>query len=213
MIKKILSLAFISVFFIMNFSQIVEGSSYVPKYFSSIPNVASLGTYGGVPVNMSTGQPNINIDLFENEDIPISLSYNLSSIKPDYPISWTGLGWGLNIGGAVSRIVKGGVDEVYVDYSDPDAFSYYYKYNTLNSTNWFSDSKMTYYFKGLTPLFPEYFLAYPAPDEFTFSVNGINGSFFKNHEGKWIIKSNQEIDFKVTDEIKYDFTFCRLAFH
>ncbi|WP_312769890.1 DUF5977 domain-containing protein [Epilithonimonas sp.] len=193
-------------------AQIVEGAAFVPKYMPSSPNVASLGTFGMFPMNLSTGQPNINVGLFSNEsygnDLDISLNYNISSVKPDFQTSWVGLGWNLSVGGAITRQVNGGVDEFYGSgYVDPTVFSYYDHYSRLNTSNWDSDQKMVEYYDFLTPLFPSHSEANPAPDEFMFNVNGLNGSFFKNHEGKWIIKANENLDLSVQEELKYDFTF------
>ncbi|QOW10089.1 hypothetical protein Q73A0000_06805 [Kaistella flava (ex Peng et al. 2021)] len=193
-------------------AQIIEGAAFVPKYLPSSPNIASLGTFGMYPMNLSTGQPNINIGLFSNtghgNDLDINLNYNISAVKPDFQTSWVGLGWNLSVGGAITRQVNGGVDEFYgTGFTDPTVLSYYDHYSRLNASNWYSDQKLTEYYSFLTPLFPSHFEANPAPDEFMFNVNGLNGSFLKNHEGKWVIKANENLDLNVQEELKYDFTF------
>ncbi|MGR3856940.1 hypothetical protein [Chryseobacterium indologenes] len=210
--KKIALLTLILNVFLFINAQVVEGSAFVPKYYPSSPNVSSLGSFGMYPMNLATGQPNIGISLFSNSsygnDADINLNYNISSVKPDFQTSWVGLGWNLSVGGAITRLVNGGIDECYVsNYTDPTVFSYYDHYSTLNTQDWYSDVKLTQYYQFMTPLFPSSDEANPTPDEFAFNVNGLNGSFFKNHEGKWIVKANHNLDIDVKEELKYDFSF------
>ncbi|GHV36539.1 hypothetical protein FACS1894178_7870 [Bacteroidia bacterium] len=66
--------------------------------------------YVDYPVSHYTGVPNISIPLYEIDcygyKLPITLSYHASGIRVDQEASWVGLGWNLNVGGAVSRSVK-----------------------------------------------------------------------------------------------------------
>ncbi|WP_185286565.1 RHS repeat protein [Chryseobacterium indologenes] len=210
--KKIVLFTLILNAFLWVNAQVVQGNAFVPRYYPSSPNVSALGSFGMFPMNLSTGQPNIGIPLFSNNnygnDADISLNYNISSVKPDFQTSWVGLGWNLSVGGAITRLVNGGIDECYLNgFTDPTVFSYYDHYTRLNTPDWFSDAKMTQYYQFMTPLFPTHNEAFPSPDEFAFNVNGLNGSFFKNHEGKWVVKANQNLDIDVKEELKYDFTF------
>jgi len=212
MMKKIVLFTLILNAFLWVNAQVVQGNAFVPRYYPSSPNVSALGSFGMFPMNLSTGQPNIGIPLFSNNnygnDADISLNYNISSVKPDFQTSWVGLGWNLSVGGAITRLVNGGIDECYLNgFTDPTVFSYYDHYTRLNTPDWFSDAKMTQYYQFMTPLFPTHNEAFPSPDEFAFNVNGLNGSFFKNHEGKWVVKANQNLDIDVKEELKYDFTF------
>ena len=45
--------------------------------------------------------------------IPISMTYHGSGVRPDQHPGWVGLGWNLNAGGCISRIVNGLPDETY----------------------------------------------------------------------------------------------------
>ena len=82
------------------------------------PNAAALGSYGQVPISLSTGQLAYNIPICEldNHDIkiPVSLSYNYQGFKPNEHPSWTGLGWTLNAGGVITRVKHGEPDEIQV---------------------------------------------------------------------------------------------------
>lgn len=79
------------------------------------PTTYALAKYGDLPVDYSTGIPNIHIPLLSisdrDIDIEISLSYHAGGIKVDEEASWVGLGWSLNAGGMITRIIKGRPDE------------------------------------------------------------------------------------------------------
>jgi hypothetical protein len=79
------------------------------------PNAASLGKYGVVPVSLQTGIPNISIPLTEAAGkqlkIPVTLNYHNNGFKPFEEASWVGLGWSLDAGGVITRIIKDKVDE------------------------------------------------------------------------------------------------------
>ncbi|TRX34733.1 RHS repeat domain-containing protein [Flavobacterium restrictum] len=195
-----------------------NGDNLLPITFSASPNAASLGIYGQIPVNLYNGAPNININLYsikvDNFEMPISISYNLSSVKPEERPGWIGLGWNLNAGGAITRIVRGGVDEVMVsNMIDPTVFSYYDHFSELNIVNWDSATKLDEYTNWLHAIAPTKFAAYPAPDEFMFNFNGLSGSFFKNQEGIWVVKANQNIDIKINEELKSDFKLFEVGNH
>lgn len=79
------------------------------------PNAASLGRYGDIPVSNYTGIPQISIPFVTvnqgSIELPIGLSYHASGIKVDDIASWVGLGWSLNAGGSITRVVRGLPDE------------------------------------------------------------------------------------------------------
>lgn len=197
---------------------VANSNKLLPTVFSASPNASSLGTYGQIPVNLFNGLPNIGVNLYnlkvDNFEMPISVTYSLASIKPEERPGWVGLGWNLNSGGAITRVVKGGVDEVVVsNMTNPNVFSYYDYYAELNTANWNSAAKVEEYNSWMRSLGPVKFAPYPAPDEFMFNVNGLSGSFFKNHEGVWVVKANQNIDIKINEEIKNDFKLYEIGNH
>lgn len=79
------------------------------------PNAASLGKYVEFPVGHYTGVPNISIPLQTVSEggiiLPISLSYHAGGIKVEEQASNAGLGWTLNAGGMITRIVRGRPDD------------------------------------------------------------------------------------------------------
>ena len=76
----------------------------------------SLGKFSEIPVDLYTGRTNINIPLLtishNGIEVPISLSYHGGGIKVDDECGLVGLGWTLNAGGVVNRIVRGMPDNL-----------------------------------------------------------------------------------------------------
>jgi YD repeat-containing protein len=87
----------------------------LPKIIPNSPNASSLGKYGDIPVNLSTGKINYNIPLLEIEEgnykIPISLNYNYSGLIVDEDPGIAGYGWNLTNNFSITRIVKGRPDD------------------------------------------------------------------------------------------------------
>jgi len=79
------------------------------------PNAAALGKFEEIPVDKSTGIPNITIPILDlNEggiDFSISLSYHAGGIRVQDEASWVGLGWSLNAGGVITRTMRGLPDD------------------------------------------------------------------------------------------------------
>ena len=103
------------IFFIVFFISLINFSQELPKIIPPSPVAYELGKYGQIPVGMFTGTPNINIPLYtyktKNLAVPISLSYNSNGIKVDQLSSNVGLGWSLNAGGVITRIIRDKPDE------------------------------------------------------------------------------------------------------
>ena len=74
-------------------------------------NAAALMKYCDHPIGKDYGIPKIKIPLTTvvNHDItiPISLTYHPIGIKVEEEATWLGLGWYLNAGGFITRIVRG----------------------------------------------------------------------------------------------------------
>lgn len=76
----------------------------------------SLGSFSEIPVDLYTGTVNISIPIYtvtQNDiQVPVSLSYHGGGIRVTDECGLVGLGWTLNVGGCVSRIVRGFPDEL-----------------------------------------------------------------------------------------------------
>jgi len=79
------------------------------------PATAAFSRYGDIPVDLSTGVPQIQIPLYTLKaghiEIPVSISYHASGIKVRDIASEVGLGWVINSGGFITRTVLGQQDE------------------------------------------------------------------------------------------------------
>jgi hypothetical protein len=108
--NRVLSLTFL-LLFALTVAQVNAQTAGQGRYQVFAPNTFELAKYGDIPVDNSTGLPQINVPLmnFSDKDINlnISLSYHASGIKVDQEATWVGLGWALNAGGVITREIRG----------------------------------------------------------------------------------------------------------
>jgi len=192
---------FISYFFLFScsvYSQ--EFSKIVPPN----PNVASLFKSTMTPVNEYSGLPSVSIPLYTVSEgavsLPISLSYNASGIQVSEESGIVGLGWALNIGGAITRSVNGNDDfatssvgylkhsQQYPDpvigsggYFDPDQHGFVD-----------SDSQSKFLVNGILTSFDQTIYPYYQdndfmPDMFYYNFNGYSGSFVLERNGNAVL--------------------------
>lgn len=85
-------------------------NKYTPNLVLPLPLAATLGNYGNIPVNLSSGLATPNIALFEvkegNIEVGIGVSYQYKGFKPFESPSILGRGWTLNAGGVITRIIN-----------------------------------------------------------------------------------------------------------
>ncbi|MDQ0639309.1 hypothetical protein QF042_002874 [Pedobacter sp. W3I1] len=148
-------------------------------------NAASLGNFLETPVSKFTGVPSINIPLYEisegNLSIPVSLSYHAGGVRPDAHASWVGLGWSLKSGGVISRVIRGKMDEL-----DSDVGGFYDNHTqSLGGADWSSTARLQ---EKATQ-----FITDPSPDEFSFSVGNLSGTFLMDDQGNWKVRCNQDV--------------------
>lgn len=95
-------------------SQSIYQSNINVSLIPPAPTAASFQKYGITPVAMQNGLPDVNIPVYEVKtgdlSIPITLSYHNNGLKTQEEAGWVGLGWNLNAGGVISRILKGSPD-------------------------------------------------------------------------------------------------------
>ena len=79
------------------------------------PDVWSMVKYGDAETNLYTGTLGLSIPIYEYEDmsfhLPIAVQYTCNGYKPNVQAGLVGLGWYLNVGGAITREVRGIPDE------------------------------------------------------------------------------------------------------
>ena len=81
---------------------------------SPAPDAQSMESYGSTPVALYEGLPGISIPIYQircgSLSLPISISYNYNGLSPIQDAGIIGLGWSLNAGGEITRMVEGLAD-------------------------------------------------------------------------------------------------------
>jgi RHS repeat-associated protein len=172
------------------FSQRGSGqNNVVADVVHPAPNAASLGKYGDIPVSYHTGLPQISIPIYNLKEgslsLPIAFSYHASGIKVEEMASWVGLGWSLQAGGVLTRVVRNAPDED-VSYSQHSGYwaDYGYEFNPNTSEVQNLDKAAS----GQIDT---------EPDLFCFNVNGFTGKFFFNDNREVILVPQQDIRVEV----------------
>ncbi len=186
--KRIKFILVSQIFCLLIQAQIPQAPTALPS-----PNAASLGLYGEIPVSLYTGTPSIEIPIYEvNQNgfkFPISLSYHASGVRPDQHPGWTGLGWNLNAGGSITRIVNDMPDE----YNNPNYHyllgnaGYYYNHGVLNTNSWNDLS----YLRQIAQ--SDEGVKDTAPDEYTFNFLGYHGKFVMGSDGAWKVQCDKAL--------------------
>ena len=78
------------------------------------PEATAIIKHVALPVTLYTGLPQVSVPIFEIKghtlSLPIALSYDFNGYKPSETASRVGLGWSIQGGGVITRMVKGRVD-------------------------------------------------------------------------------------------------------
>lgn len=185
------------------FSQSRFGTNtYKREFTPNSPEASSFNKYGDIGVNQFTGSPNISFPLSLSEEVPISISYNASGNKPEEHHGWVGAGFNLNVGGMISRIKRGDIDEN-KEYYDPNGNykSYLNNYSRLQSSSspWNGEALLTEMVSTTSLTALAFNKGTVEPDEFVFNFNNYSGSFLLNHNGEWIFRGNNPNEFKVVN--------------
>lgn len=166
------------------------------------PNAVGLGEYGEVPVSLHSGIPQIEIPIYEisygGHRLPITLSYHGGGVRPNQHPGWVGVGWSLNAGGCISRVINGLPDETYyikrnVDDESERGVGYFYMTDLYNGIYSTKDEIQYMVTPDPTVLYNYYYGKDSAPDLFSFNFCGISGSFMINNKGEWKVQCNRHI--------------------
>ncbi|WP_066441361.1 hypothetical protein [Chryseobacterium sp. CCH4-E10] len=175
----------------------------LPKNIQS-PNAASLGKYGDIPMDLSSGRANVNIPLFSiNENgipLDINFSYDTGGVRVGDIPGWTGQNWTLSAGGVITRIVKGSsFDEKFAN-DVPNgagnwgpASGYYYYASTFNNGQWNTPATMKTIVQNAGITSSGFSSADLEPDIFIFNFMGHTGKFFLGQDGIWKVSSKDNI--------------------
>jgi hypothetical protein len=131
------------------------------------PTAATLGKFGDIPVSLFTGVPDISIPFLTAQgrtlQVPVVLRYHASGIKVEEIGGWAGIGWTLEAGGAITRTVRGIVDERLGGYYNSGS-AFYDNANWPNPPKRLLDNIRMEYVDG-------------EPDQFFFDFGGRSGQF------------------------------------
>nr|WP_315248589.1 DUF5977 domain-containing protein [uncultured Flavobacterium sp.] len=191
-----------------------QSNNYIPNITVTTPQVASMNKVSEIPVDLATGKMNYNIPIFEIKEgsftMPINLSYNYSGLLLDETPGYAGVGWTLNIGGAIMHSINGLNDE---DHFEDKGFLDKY----IN--------KLPPYDDETTPAgraTRDHFLNFIAdgvfdgePDKYTINIGNINCSFYldKNNNPIFVKNENYKISgyahsgFTLTDDKGINYIF------
>lgn len=97
-------------------------AGYKDRFLNPVsPDVWSMIKYGNAEVNPYSGTVGTSIPIYTYQDddftIPVSIDYASSGYKPNIPTGVVGLGWYLNVGGAITREVRGIPDDTCVTFN------------------------------------------------------------------------------------------------
>ncbi|MFW0739158.1 DUF5977 domain-containing protein [Flavobacterium sp. T12S277] len=179
-----------------------NGQSSVPNIIPPSPTAYELGRYGQTDVGTFTGTPNISVPIYtyktKNIAIPIALNYNSNGIEVDQMETNVGLGWNLNTGGIINRVVRGQADEKRT-------------VEITSERNCSADSFLTYMHNNQHQDLQ--------PDLYSYNFQGYSGQFVFDNNGKAVMipQNNLKLErlqiigksgFKITTEngVQYFFS-------
>lgn len=207
-IMKTQNIYFISIFLLI-FSLRIEAQQMAHP----VANSFGLAQQAAGPVNLSTGTLNVNIPLCGISspwmNIPVSIGYAATGIRVAQIASPVGLGWTLNAGGAITRVVRDLPDEGengFMNYlaSDPNLGSYWEEGRGVFVADLESEVKTL---QDLDVDYLEKFLGAEdgydtEPDVFYFNFMGHTGKFVIGSDGtpRPIPNQNIRIYFEIKDK-------------
>jgi len=193
--KSVLSLFLL--FTVFGYSQDI--SSQLPNISTPSPEAYSLGAYGNLPVGAFTGAINkqLPISFFKtsNIEVPVYLSYSNNGLKVDDSESIVGLGWNLNVGGIITRVVR--------DEPDENASTY--------GPSIVIPKEMLNQISAKSPEAQEYFYIKQQgegdseDDIFYINVNGISGKFHIKNNNEIQLVDNHDIKIEFNNSLTYNF--------
>jgi len=156
------------------------------------PNASNFERYTTIPGNYETGQIDYGIPLMQftvdGLTVPLALRYSNTGLKTSDVASWVGLGWNLNVGGTITRTVKGLPDDGSFGLMDTVAAN---KLDKLARGQMYGLEKYDF-FRSVAQQ-----LADTEHDFFYYDLLGVKGSFYIGRSGKCIQmpRSNKVIQF------------------
>jgi YD repeat-containing protein len=167
----------------------------MPIFVPPSPTVSSLALFTDYPVSLHTGIPDISIPIYElmvdDFKMPITLKYHSSGVRVAQEASWVGLGWALNVGGTISRTVKG-IDDFAKNGTGGSGLihtGFYYAPSIYNQSLFF-------------PNIPRKLVIDSEPDLFYFNLPHISGKFLLDQSnGPVLFDKSTDVKISVNEQI------------
>lgn len=172
------------------------------------PSATEFVRYERIPVSYFNGLPSIDIPLYTLEykdlNLPLHLSYYASGIQLNQYPTMAGLGWNLNAGGCITRVVNGIHDETSLkDIRDQTGQGhvgmnpgYYFCSQYMDGNDWASEDRLFEYVNASMSVNFD-----SQPDEFVINAYGVSGSVYfyrdKDDKVKSKVRSNNGESFIV----------------
>lgn len=179
---------------------------------------AQFSKYGNIPAKHFVGELDMTVPLYLYKDvdfvIPISLCYNNDGFKPNENEGMIGLGWSLNVGGAITRKINGAPDEESQSSKTLPIWGLLlaYKHNIYKYDIPFKQKIKEMSIEALcnapssttvghnNPSYKTFGGGDLAPDEFNFSMPGHTGKFIVNYDGTIQVKGGKPYQVKFSDD-------------
>lgn len=162
------------------------------KYFVPSPQTNDFMKFGNQPVNYYTGGLDMKIPLYSYKDndfnIDISLGYNSSGFVPNKQPTVVGLNWFMNVGGCITRKIRGVPDDKLVTAASHQVCGLYNGWKRYSFN--YSNSDIFNFNQGHGGIDAIWYLNNTNPyvetesDIYTFSFMGNTGKFVIDFNGK-----------------------------
>ncbi|MBK1896062.1 hypothetical protein [Chryseobacterium paridis] len=166
------------------------------------PQTYNIEKFGNIPVSLNTGSISYDIDLFNYENIYNGNSYNIglkyygTGFVPAKKSNYVGLDWSLDIGGTISREVRGLPDDFFSDWPKSQGlYGHLEGAKTSNKTNndiYNFNYPMLMGGSGGIGIKTGTYSFEIEPDKFNFNFMGNSGYFFIGNDMRPIIVSDNK---------------------
>lgn len=197
-LSRILIKTLISFFLVLNLHLVSKAQGVDKTNLTNVvpltPEIASMGKYIEFPMSYSSGVPVISIPVFTIQSgdlkLPLNLSYNASGHKVEEVAGWTGLGWNLNTGYSLYRVVHGLPDDL-------TGIGYMHTKKTVNVISNYKEGSFE---KKSALLFVRDNTLDAEPDVYYFSAMGYSGKFYFDQTLRQFVqlpKSQVKLDYTI----------------
>jgi hypothetical protein len=163
------------------------------------PEMATLGKYGSIPVDHSSGAMTFNLPLYsikkDNVEIPLGISFASQGLRPTDIGNVLGVNWVLSGLASISREIKGLPDELAEGFLNNQVTDTYI--NSLSPLFTYSEGQN--YLKNIFNISEDL-----NPDAFAVSLPGFSNKFFVN--------SNKQLEFALKTDYKIEITGPQFGF-